>query len=92
MSLPILLDPVSAAAIQYNESFILDVAAGLIAQCGGLDPELTERIQDHLHAVTLANELRWAHESDNPADQALHTAATQLQLWHLLELNNLISL
>jgi hypothetical protein len=91
MSLPILIDTVSAAAIQANESFILDVANGLISQCGEEAPDLTEPIQDHLNAVTLANELMFAHEAPNIADQTLFQAARQLKLYHLYQLNELIS-
>lgn len=91
MSLPILLDSVSAAAIQSNESVILDVANGLIAQCGDEAPDLTEPIQDHLNAVTLANELMYAHEAPGLADQTLFHAARQIKLYHLFQLNELIS-
>lgn len=62
------------------EEGLMDVAASLVSQ------GLTGPVADHHKAVTLANELLWAHESGSPADEVLFLAATQLKLWHLNQL------
>jgi hypothetical protein len=45
----------------------------------------------HRHAVQLANELLWAHESGLAADETLQHAALQLKLWHLAQIDNIVS-
>ena len=89
MSLPVLIDPATAAAMAANSDRLLDMGTSLLYQ--GVPAEIADTLADHINAVTLANELAWAHESDNPADRALHHAANQLKLWHLLQIDTLIS-
>ena len=48
-------------------------------------------VRPHLDAIRAADELMWAHESDNPADELLHYFAEQLMLWHLEQLYGILA-
>jgi hypothetical protein len=93
MSLPSLIDPVTAAALAANEERLCDIARSMVEMMGDaadLDGPAAAAA-DLLTAVILCNELLWAHESGSPSDADLHHAAHQLKLWHLLQLDNLIT-
>lgn len=90
MSLPVLIDAVTAAAMAANEERLCDLAES-IAHFGAVGCHAADLAAEHRQAVILCNELLWAHESDSPADADLKHAASQLKLWHLLQIDTLLS-
>jgi hypothetical protein len=88
--LPFLLDSITAQAIAAQEDHLCGMAESL-AQFGAVGCEAADDAIMHRHAVQLANEILWAHDSGLPADADLHHAATQLKLWHLTQIDNIVS-
>lgn len=95
MSLPTLIDPTTAAMLTGQEAAILqtavNTAATLVGAVGAPCARMAQEIAESLRAISLAAELSYAHESPSPADTELHHAATQLKLWHLYRLDQLLA-
>ena len=92
MSLPTIIDTVTASAMLAQEAMTCDVAQSLVDQCDGLDEDFVESLRDNLGAIALANELAYAHESESPSDAPLYHAAMQLKCWHIYKLGMLIAI
>jgi hypothetical protein len=83
---PIIIDADSCERLLVLETALCEASGSLLSQ--GLDlPELN----GHLNALVLSNELLWAHEGDNPADECLHLCAEQLKCFHLSQIERLIA-
>ena len=88
--LPFLLDLTTGAELITREEQLCDLAESL-AQFGSVGCEAADLAITHRHAVQLANELLWAHDSGLPADVFLQHAALQLKLWHLFQIDALLN-
>lgn len=91
--LPEILATDYAEELATHETEILDMAAALISQGAAdeEDPLAQPLIRTHRDAVTLANELLYCHESASPADEGPRYCAEQLKLWHLRQLDIILS-
>ena len=90
----VLIDPTTAAVIARQADTILAAAAveldaDLLPYVAA--PARLAGIRECTTAIALAAELVWAHESTSPADASLHFAASQLKLWHLSRLDQILS-
>ena len=85
MSLKPLCDPVTVRAMLAQESHLLDLATSFVESYSqkGFHKDRASSLQEHLTAIGHINEISYCHESDHPADRAVHDSAMQLKAWHL---------
>ena len=91
MNLPTLIDPTTAARLTGQEEAILQAATDKNLILRICSARALDEISESIAAISLANELCYSHESTSPADAAPYHAATQLKLWHLYRLDQLLA-